>query len=228
MSYRSLLRLVIVAVGIASEGQAQEAHSLATAATGRPAIAVGEGTITISGAPLGATYYLVGLGRRTEGPEVTRRYFRLEGSTDSDGDGILTLEIEEGVPEDSLWAAINRSGGPILYSVPRKFPRALPRLLEDEYLTQSPSGPLLLSGEQLVVLFRREVGAWVWRGRADVVPSGDPQLPDRLLLPPTTFESLGVEDPPLDEFLPGDALFALDQRTFDLRRLVFEAEEVAR
>ncbi len=224
MSSSRLLGLMFALGGVSQFAQAQEVFEPAAGALTRPLLTVGEATITITGAPVGATYYVIGLGRRIEGPELTRRYFYLEAATDSDSDGRLTLEVREGVPDDSLWAAVNRSGGSILSSVPRGFPRSIPRLLDDEYLTQSLEGPLLLSGEQLVVLFRRGVGAWVWKGRADVVPSGDLQIPDRLLLPPTTFEPLGIEDPPLDAFHPDDVLFALDQRTFDLRRLVFAAE----
>jgi hypothetical protein len=223
-----LLGGIAAVIAVSCWPQPLKAEGPASAPPVRTGIAIGETAITISGATAGSTYYVIGLGRKLDGPEVIRRYFRLESSTDTDGDGVLTLEIEGGIPEESLWAAVNRQGGAILSAVPRTFPRALPRFLEDEYLTEGPLGPLLLSGEQLVVLFRPGVGAWVWRGRADVVPSRDPDLPDRLLLPPWTFDPLGADDPLLKDYLPGDLLFSLDQRTFDLRRLVLEAGEVAR
>jgi hypothetical protein len=223
MSFPKFLTFLLAFLGVVSAAPA-EVKLDPEAAPQRPTIAVEASSIRISGASPGAVYYLVGLGKRIQGPEEVRRYFRLAAVKDDDFDGLLVLDIEEGIPDVSLWAAVDRAGGPMLSAVPPGFPQDLPRILDDDYLTQGPEGPLLLSGEQLVVLYRRGIGAWIWTGVADVAPSGDPQIPDRLLLLPTAFEPLGPSDPILDEFVPEDLLFALDQRSFDIRRLVIGTE----
>lgn len=186
----------------------------------RPQIEIGDFSVTIVGAPVGSTFYVAGFGRILEGPEIVRRYFVLRGLTDDDLDGRLTIELPDGVPDTSLWAATNRDAPGVFFSVPPRFPHAFPGFVSDEYLVEGPAGPLLLSGDQLVVNFRRGEGAWVWTGGAEAVPSGDPLVVDRFLLSPNDFEPLADSDPPLAEFLPGDTIFSIDQTNFTMRRLV--------
>ena len=199
-------------------------QSAESAVPARASLIVGDNAVSVVDAIPGATYYFVGFGRRREGVEVTRRYFRLTSARDETSSGRVDLEVPEGVPDLSYWAAVSRDGGPILTAISPHFPNAHPIVRDDDLLTEGPEGPLLLSGDQVVGVFRRGVGAWVWNGVAAVVPSDDETVPDRYLLSAEGFLPLSVSDPAFDQFAPGDRIFAIDQTNFDIRRLDFAGE----
>jgi hypothetical protein len=133
---------------------------------------------------------------------------------DADGDGIVALELEQPVPEQSVWVAVDLATSSIGLATPAGYPLRAVELGPQAFRSGLGGAVHLLEQDKRylkLLLVRREVGAY----RATVGDGGtadfDGRGNGRLTFPLDLFEPAGAADilhPPT--LRAGDVLVAID------------------
>jgi hypothetical protein len=182
-------------------------------------------TVDAAGAQLigiapGSSAVLVGYGREHVGGIATHRYYVHERLTDGDADGRIVFEASERpIPELSVWVAYVVATGELLTATPSG---------EAPPLLDAPPGPPIQSAafetpssQNLLLVFRRDAGGWIWNGAVEALAAPDAAIPhSRFRLHPDSFLPIaGPEsEAPLDRFDEGDLVLGIHQLDLTLTR----------
>lgn len=190
----------------------------ASLAAAKPAIRFDGATVTVTKVTEGGTVLLLGSARtgRSHYLRIVEYEYPLR---DDDGDGTVTLALDEGLPSASVWVAIDLASGDFEVASPDA--RHVKRKHFGQGLLQGPGNgntARLLEQEELLTFcyVRPGVGAWVRRsedggaGDVDGVDNGIVGVP----LGGMT-KVAGDEAAPL-EFQRGDLVIAIAPESFDI------------
>ena len=181
--------------------------------------------LVVSGLTPGGEVVVAGAGRYRSAWQIEHLRV-LEVRVDDDGDGSVTVELDQAIPLQSVWWAVDATTGDLAVAT-REGYTADRREAPAGALARGDRGEALLvvhgwpAANALVV----RPGAGVWTVRAgdgalndsDGAPNGVIQIPVAAFRP-----RAGTAAPDLDELLPGDVLVVVSPR-----RLAFYATRVA-
>jgi hypothetical protein len=189
----------------------------------QPTIGFEENVIVAKGVTPGGSVVWFGIARERPG-RITRVVRRDSVLPDSDGDGLVRLDLERSVAVQSIWAAVDLTSGAFVVATPEGMPRREVTMPGNSF-RRNPRGAveaLQDSREFLEILVVRPgEGAWslsVGDGGssdADMQPDGSIQASLASMQP------LQASKGALDQLLPGDVVVVVDPRQMEFYAATF-------
>lgn len=181
---------------------------------------LGDTSVEISGATAGGEVALLTVWREAGGGG-TEVSILDEALLDEDGDGVVTLEVESGYPELSVWIAVDLATGARIVLSPESFEPRRPGLRLGRFNSAPGQAELDLPRAE-VLLIRPEAGAF----RATLGDGGtddqDGEVNGRVALTASELRRPVLGPPRTSEpelpsrFEPGDVVLAIDPRTLQV------------
>lgn len=173
--------------------------------------------ITATGAKHGARVLFFGIARVNDGyySHVVRHKTIV---SDDDRDGIVTLELNGGVPFKSIWAAIDLESGAYLIGTPPGYPQ---RVKGTEAPVKRVDGRLerieTSGGTAELLVVRRNVGAWHLTVIKDSPLDANRWTEEPIAVDVRKLKSIDREVATPTELQHGDVVIAIDPQWMELR-----------
>ncbi len=181
--------------------------------------------LAVSGLTPGGEVVVFGAGRYRSAWQIEHLRV-LEVRVDDDGDGSVTVELDQTIPLQSVWWAVDATTGDLAVAT-REGYTADERAVPAGAFARGDRGEALLvvhdSPETTAVVVRPGVGLWTVRAGDGALNDSDGAPNGVTLIPVAAFRPrAGTVAPDLDELVPGDVLVVVSTR-----RLAFWATRVA-
>ena len=179
-----------------------------------PVVTLSDGAVTVEGMTTKASAVVFGVARRSLqfGERLETRFDVLD---DTDGNGAIRFEVNEGLPWKSVWTVVDLPSGLFSLAVPEGFP-----LMEIDFPGQgigSALNTLESAGDfEQFLWVRPGLGAWALTAGDGGVNDGDQEGNHRILADVTRFAAIGKSPAPPDKFAPGDVLVGVEAHTLNI------------
>ena len=172
--------------------------------------------VSITGLTPGSSAAILSVWRHRVLDAFTRVTRISELIADDDGDGTVRLDLEAAVPVGSPWVVVDSATGAMTVQAPAGYP-VKSFTLDDRRVHKSLGRFVIDRGDLEVLAVRPSVGAWHLPLSDGGPEDGDGEQNGAIAATLLSLQPLGFSPPiPLDGFVEGDVLAAIDVRRMEL------------